>query len=381
MSFNFFCVGSAIAAVLASSQGVIVQGSVDGLIESGARSVSLAQQTESVSSIQQVLDDFCKEKFASLCKSGDKKFCDRTAIARFGTGIQSQTTDEWRCYDAATVASDKREVHCVDNCGTLLPCLGSVQASTTVHATRGDEIAKLVDRESVRRCSPSQKAANAYCKTQMAGSVARKDAGRKPVDQSIEWRCYDPSSLAYEQKSTCASNCGEEVQCHGGRIDKISEDVSAKHLTRNAEIIKKVNEGKPSCAHRCAATEINPPRCVTREEDGLSSGQVFLNEYCQSVFNEFCERTGDAAYCNKTVVARKESGREVEGFPGLYSEQLWRCFSAGEMSSENNSVCINDCGEEVSCVGVIGGVNGTHFTRPEVAEKIAEAKSQHCQKS
>ncbi|CBZ55019.1 unnamed protein product [Neospora caninum Liverpool] len=265
MAFNFFCLGSTIAAVLASSQPAhAFERRLFGKIENGAQPVSFPQLTLGVDdTLQEVLDEYCQKKFKALCASGDKVFCNRLAVARYAKGKENQDADMWRCFDDRSIVSSNRSVSCVDDCGNAIPCLGEVKSITVVHTTRHAEIQSLVARESARLCPSSQKAANAYCKTQQAGSVARKDAGLTSVNQGIEWRCYDPSSLAYEQKSTCASNCGEEVKCHGGRIDMVSEAVSAKHVTRDKEIQDAINKNKTDCKGKiCVNTVASPAQCV-----------------------------------------------------------------------------------------------------------------------
>lgn len=113
---------------------------------------------------------------------------------RHGRGNESQSEKGWRCYDSSkllTTGSADNSVSCVDNCGHLIPCPGSVDPSTTRHATR-DEMDQWVLESVDKYCSAFQAAADLFCDQQHPGTIARFSKGYGADPEA--WRCYEPVS-------------------------------------------------------------------------------------------------------------------------------------------------------------------------------------------
>ncbi|CBZ52893.1 unnamed protein product [Neospora caninum Liverpool] len=290
-----------------------------------------------VSTLQAELDAFCNNRYNQLCHGGRPDFCDKIAVARYGTGLQSQQTAEWRCYAVDVLKPTDRKVQCVDDCGNYFPCLGVVEPNKTFHATAHAQILQFIEAGVEKHCSPFQDAGDKYCQGVFANSVARKDAGTSS-QQEKKWRCYQKDSLTYEARSICMDNCGGERECAGGR-------------------------------------SVNPPVCA--DTDSLlrstkrSKAQRFIDDACQQEFDRLCKR--DKKFC-KTVVARKDRGRA-----GSQDTAEWRCYALEELNFQSKgSACIDECGNELPCQGGVPEASTHHVTWQDLPSKVKEAQEKFC---
>ncbi|PHJ20015.1 microneme protein 13, partial [Cystoisospora suis] len=95
-----------------------------------------------------------------------------------------------------------------------------------------------------------------------------------------------------------------------------------------------------------------------------------LDTGCQSEFDRIC-KTGDKAFCGKTVVARKDKGRSAQ------ATAEWRCYAFEELDFEEvTSVCVDNCGEEMRCQGGIKGKESVdHVTWRKLTELLKTGKA------
>nr|AFD54625.1 microneme protein 13 [Toxoplasma gondii] len=326
-----------------------------------------------ISSLQAELDSYCHNRYKQLCDGGNKKFCDKTGVARYGTGIQSQQTAEWRCYFAEVLKPSGRKVQCVDDCGNYFPCLGVVDPNDTFHATAHNQILNFIKDGVEKHCSPFQMAGNNYCQGVLADTVARKDTGTAS-QKAKAWRCYKKDSLTYEARSICVDNCGGEIECPGGRSETSGELLS-QHYTREKELQKVIESQSAPCHDACVATPINPPICADTESllqsTKRSRAQRFIDDACQKLFNCHCKK--DRKFCT-TVVARKDRGRA-----GSQNDAEWRCYSLEELDfQKTNPSCIDECGNELPCQGAVPEESTHHITWTKLPSKIDEATQKFC---
>ncbi|CBZ56250.1 unnamed protein product [Neospora caninum Liverpool] len=218
--------------------------------------------------LQRLLDETCVKRFKALCEEGKDAFCNyETAVARKGRGSETQTDDQWRCYDDRFLGTDSSNVQCTDNCGTLFHCKGSINPSTSVHTTMKDLETELVNRVP-EFCSPQQKTLNEYCNNLREGWVARRGVLTSSAEDQ-EWRCFDVAKLEYHLQSQCVDNCSRLRHCPGGR-----EGPDRRNLTENddyasiPEARSLIASGDPPCeaALVCISTPKNPAKCVSEGE-------------------------------------------------------------------------------------------------------------------
>ncbi|KEP61505.1 UNVERIFIED_CONTAM: microneme protein MIC1 [Hammondia hammondi] len=224
--------------------------------------------------IQQMLDQRCQEIFAELCQSGHQTMCGpfTRIVARNAVGNTSQNKVEWRCFDTASFLESNQGnngVNCVDDCGHTIPCPGGVQRQNSNHATRHEELSKLVKEGVDRFCSPYQASANKYCNDRFPGTVARRSKGFGNKDQ-VAWRCYEKASLLYSVYAECASNCGTTWYCPGGRRGT-STELDRQHHTEEEGIRQAIESVDNPCSEVevCLPKDENPPVCL--DESGKIS--------------------------------------------------------------------------------------------------------------
>ncbi|PHJ24780.1 microneme protein 13, partial [Cystoisospora suis] len=326
--------------------------------------------------IQSELDSWCNSHYKKLCSGGKKAFCDKTALARYGKGITSQQTNQWRCYSKESLNPGGREVQCVDDCGHYFPCIGVINSKTTSHSTAESDIANFIQKAVPKYCSPIQAAGDKFCDSVSKGAVARKDTGRAGQETS-QWRCYERASLTYEASGICKDNCGGERLCPGGRSET-QGDLTKEHFTREADLQKAFTNQRAPCDSLCIPTPINPPVCVTDENllqnTKRSKAQAMLDDECQRQFDRNC-KSGHKSFCGKVAVARKDKGRA-----GSQEKAEWRCYSLSELDFRGaSSVCIDDCGKELRCQGGVKGVQSVeHTTWKQLPTLIGSATKTFC---
>lgn len=156
------------------------------------------------------------------------------------------------------------------------------------------------------------------------------------------------------------------------------EGVRKEHFTRVADLEKAFSAQGAPCESLCVPTQINPPVCVTEEtlmrSTKRSKAQAMLDDSCQAEFDRFC-KSGQKAFCDKVVVARKDRGRA-----GSQQNAEWRCYSLEELDLQQaTSVCIDDCGEEMRCQGGVKGEESIHHTTwKQLRSLIGEAVEKFC---
>ncbi|PFH31969.1 microneme protein MIC1 [Besnoitia besnoiti] len=347
----------------------------------------------SARSLQEVLDERCREFFVEACKGGLHETCgqDIDVVARKGLGRPFQPTHEWRCYKASVLlpeAETNNFLTCVDNCGAEIQCSGGVDWQKTVHVTRHDELSTLIQETIPLFCSPYQAAANKFCQASFAGTVARKTKGFGD-DDPIIWRCYEPGSLLFSIYGECISNCGHSWSCPGGRAGTRT-DLDRQHYTLQASILDVIATVEEPCSSEdvCLPTDQNPPACVDRngrragpEESAVNAAtslQAALDARCQEFFAERCKE-GDDQTCGEDskVVARR--GR---GLPNQPTHE-WRCYEASillaEDEEDNFLTCVDNCGVEIRCEGAVDPSTTVHVTRNKaLTALIEEMKPRFC---
>ncbi len=117
------------------------------------RVVVLAQEQSTPATLQEVLDAQCEVWGSDACKSGSAHYCNVQMYARYDIGTSSQKTRSWRCYSEFALSFDVSGEGCVDNCGEMTTCLGSVVGSSSAHLSRDAELQKLVDANKEAYCT------------------------------------------------------------------------------------------------------------------------------------------------------------------------------------------------------------------------------------
>ncbi|PHJ16332.1 microneme protein mic1 [Cystoisospora suis] len=229
----------------------------------------MAPQLNAVStvrSLQSHLDARCQDLFKTICKTENRdEFCrpGGRVVFRHGRGGHSQPGNSWRCYDSsrllATGGGDNG-LSCVDNCGHLIPCPGSVDPATTRHASR-EEMADWVLGSVEKFCSSFQAAADLYCYQQYEGTIARFSKGYGSDPEA--WRCYVPKSLSFALLGQCVDNCGGNTSCSGGRPGTTTEN-DKLHYTLSEGILDAIKSVQSPCKEEevCMPKFENPPLCV-----------------------------------------------------------------------------------------------------------------------
>ncbi|XP_026192047.1 uncharacterized protein LOC113147061 [Cyclospora cayetanensis] len=104
-----------------------------------------------LSRLQRVLDDYCNDLLKGICQG---TFCPLGAVARKDVGGPSQTTKEWRCYNAVYLTEDVNTAICVSDCGEEVACQHGVSGGVSYsHWTRDEEIKALIEERKSHSCS------------------------------------------------------------------------------------------------------------------------------------------------------------------------------------------------------------------------------------
>nr|CEL69741.1 TPA: NcMCP7, putative [Neospora caninum Liverpool] len=337
MTFNFLCIGSAVLAVATSSQAVhALERNLAGSIENDAMtSASLLSEDQMTvtSALQLKLDTWCTEEFARLCATNLPTFCNHKAVARFGKGNKSQKNDVWRCYEPSKLQSTKREVQCVDNCGNYVPCLGSVNPSTTIHASRHSEILNFLQQQVSHFCSPIQKAADDFCNRKTKGSVARKALAH--AGQSAGgWNCENTGNLTFETVGLCADNCGKDEECVGGPNSQGDSNQHGEDSDLNT-FVKQQSNGCSS-GGGCLSTPVNPPLCLDGVESGTHAESATESDHDRIGEIEFLCRGDNEPSCSQ-ITKQKMLCPASSGTGGF------QCLAAAEPGSMLHTAKLKDC--------------------------------------
>ncbi|PFH31448.1 microneme protein MIC13 [Besnoitia besnoiti] len=425
---------AAVAAVV-SLNDAVAPVAVAGLLHAEeGEPMDPGKPTPSTSSeLQRYLDGICMEKFAKLCSEGKGMYCATdVAVARKGKGTAEQTEFEWRCYDDRRLGTDRSDVQCTDNCGVLFNCRGSVNAAASVHTTVPELGLEVLNKAS-EFCSPQQQLLNNYCDNIHGGWVARRGV-LSANDSDKRWSCYDTNKLEYRLHSECVDNCGRSHSCPGGRTGpdraNLDENVDYALIPEAASLIGSELPCEKSLV--CVATLHNPPRCVSisdadvvmreeREEQekekedvlkedarkaaavrgggeappqdkrlpepqfhiprkdelgqtdadvaSVASLQGLLNLKCAREFRWLCKTQKIDEFCvDEAVVARKDYGVYADT-----AAPIWRCMYENSMDSDLLSICVDDCGQLMTCEGGIDPTKVVH-ARWEALEIVAKTR-------
>lgn len=102
-----------------------------------------------VSSLQRLLDDYCKESLRDICQG---TFCPYGAVARKEMGNTDDEEQKWRCYNSSNLSSEGEAI-CVDDCGQEIPCGdGVVWNLRHGYWTREVQIQKLIRENKKDNC-------------------------------------------------------------------------------------------------------------------------------------------------------------------------------------------------------------------------------------
>nr|ACJ11219.1 microneme protein 3 [Eimeria tenella] len=370
--------------------------------------------------LQEALDRKCAQFGKESCNSGLASYCGAAIYARYDKGNSSQQTKEWRCYIEKELDFSKSGDGCVDDCGSMTSCRGSVSGPSTSHLTRPSELQAVIDSDKSNYCTdkseqqPSQatpppeipegtpeesetedpsgsqavpealqhaldafcveegeKACSnglrAYCNSAM---YARKDVGNT-TQKTKEWRCYAASEIDFAVSAdVCADNCGNITSCSGA-----VNGVSTSHLTRNPqieELIKmekevycnpEIEKGSESTgAVDSSESEVVPPPEIPEETPEESetedpSGSQAVPEALQHALDAFCVEEGEKA-CSNGLKAYCNSAMYARKDVGNTTQKTkeWRCYAASEIDF---AVSADVCADNCGNItSCSGAVNG-----------------------
>lgn len=315
-----------------------------------------------VSSIpQDFLDTLCRQQFTPACEDPTVDQCN-IRVARH-TGEQN---NPWVCVAITGMDMAQLGYDCVGPCGELIPCLGKKKGDTRTDPLTIPQngLQDIVEKT----CPAPQKAANQECSKVWPNTVARKGTGHSQ-QRDESWRCYSTRTLQFEYPGVCINGCGQQIVCAGGT------NLSTEHYTRTDEIQRVVQKTAVTCQD-CISRSFGPPICPESIAQPISELQGQLDEICKEKFKEMCNKTKHTKFCSPTrVVARKGFGNSYPGLPSLFSFKEWRCYDFSIISLENDSTCVNKCGQETPCLGGAVGAQHTHYTLDDLETTVLENRS------
>ncbi|CDJ70246.1 microneme protein, putative [Eimeria necatrix] len=373
--------------------------------------------------LQEALDRKCAQFGKDSCNSGLVAYCRTAVYARYDKGSSSQQTKAWRCYAEKELDFSKPGDGCVDDCGNITSCRGSVSGYSTSHLTRPSELQAVIDSDKSNYCSeeseqqPSQatppseipegapeesetedssgtqavpealqhaldafcaeegkqacsNGLTAYCNTEM---YARKDVGTT-TQKAKEWRCYAASEIDFAiSADVCADNCGNLTSCSGS-----VNGSSTSHLTRAPQIENLIKTEKEVYCNEMGVSDEQterPPESGTppssdsqnpqsdAEVPGGDCLQHVLDARCIAAFAKLC--VTDDSMC-EVAVARKV---------GIN----WGCYPQSALDlSQSGEGCVDACGNAVICRGTPTGTAPSGAEDVRLDELVNELKGATC---
>lgn len=100
--------------------------------------VRVGQPPRTPSVLHRIMDAVCSKIFVEACME-NPHFC-VSAVARRDVGSAEQVGTAWRCYSTKELDYTLAKKGCVDDCGELVECLGSVPGTSLEHLSHTEEL-------------------------------------------------------------------------------------------------------------------------------------------------------------------------------------------------------------------------------------------------